>query len=208
MSEFAHRGQLNLFPTTVWSWTLRRSEFRKLEVQLDEVLTRQRPAASTSKLGWSGRRGGPWRSAENLQTDPLLAPLNRLVEKAAREILETLAVDSESFRIARCWLEAAPKWREASGKRLEPEHFLSGLYVVQAPEGGGLVFHDPRMQTNNVALRYKTATPFSAQSAILRVEPGMLVIFPAWLPRSLDSHHAEREFVLAGFDVMVKPRAA
>lgn len=203
MSEFAHRGQLNLFPTTVWSWTLRRAEARSLEAQLDTVLTRLRPAE-----GKAGRRDGAWRSAEDLQTDPQMAPLNRLVETAARETLEVLAVDSESFRIARCWLEVAPKWREALGKRLEPEHFLSGLYVVQAPEGGGLVFHDPRLQTNNVALRYKAVTPFSAQSAILRVEPGMLVLFPAWLPRSLDSHHAEREFVLAGFDVMVKPRTA
>ncbi len=194
---FARKNSIALFPTKVWTLALSEREARLVNQAVMTIIARERAEPG----GWRGRRG-----LEDLHTRPQLLPLSRKIEAAAREIVEELEVDSESFRISRCWAEIEPRWQSANGRRLEPHHFLSGVYAVQTPSHSAVVFHDPRMQTNGTDIRYKAVTDINATSAIIGLESGSLILFPSWLPRSLHNEHAERECITLGFDVAVRPK--
>ena len=197
---FARRNSIVLFPTQVWTHSLAKREAKKVNETVLSIIA----DVHADRKRW--RRKGHRHPLEDLHTRPRLQPLTRKIEAATRQIIEDLAVDSESFKITRCRAEIEPKWQVANGWRLEPHHFLSGIYVVQTPDDSAVVFHDPRMQTNGADLYYKAVTDTNATSVFVPVGSGALILYPSWLPRSLNNQRAEQACITLSFDVMVYPK--
>ena len=196
----ARKNSIVLFPTQVWTHALAKRDARDVNESVMSIIA----DVHADKKRW--RRKGHRHPLEDLHTRPQLMPLNRKIEATTRQIIEELAVDSDSFRITQCRAEIEPKWQVAHGWRLDPNHFLSGIYVVQAPQDSAVVFHDPRMQTNHGNLMFKAVTDINATSAFVPIDSGSLILFPSWLPRSLDNQRAEQACVTLSFDVMVYPK--
>ncbi len=197
---FARRSSIVLFPTQVWTHALTKRDAAQVN---DAVLSIVDDVHADRRI-W--RRRGHRRPFEDLHTRPQLLPLTRKIEAETRQIIEELAVDSDSFRITQCRAEIEPKWQVADGWRLEQHHYLSGIYVVQVPNDSAVVFHDPRMQTNNVDIHYHEVTDMNATSAFVPVDSGSLLLFPSWLPRSINNQRAEQACITLSFNVMVYPR--
>jgi hypothetical protein len=84
-----------------------------------------------------------------------------------------------------------------------PNNFLSGVYYVQVPEGADTInFHDPRPQTAIIRPPVTELTAYNTDQVVVTVGNGTLLLFPAWLPHSVDANHSDRKRISISFNVM------
>jgi uncharacterized protein (TIGR02466 family) len=87
-----------------------------------------------------------------------------------------------------------------------PNNFLSGVYYVQTQ--ATINFHDPRVQTAILRPPVKALTADNTDQVVVRVRDGTLLLFPAWLPHSVDPNRSTRERVSISFNIMFSACAA
>jgi uncharacterized protein (TIGR02466 family) len=132
-----------------------------------------------------------------------LAPLIALVEKLALGVRDFLHIgDCGALKVTGCWANLnAPG--VAHVMHSHPNNFLSGVYYVRVPAGADTInFHDPRPQTG---VMRAPVTELSAQNTdlvVVRVSPGTLLLFPAWLPHSVDANASAERRVSVSFNLM------
>jgi uncharacterized protein (TIGR02466 family) len=132
-----------------------------------------------------------------------LAPLIALVEKLAFGVRDFLRIgDCGALKVTGCWANLnAPG--VAHVMHSHPNNFLSGVYYVRVPAGADTInFHDPRPQTG---VMRAPVTELSAQNTdlvVVRVSPGTLLLFPAWLPHSVDANASAERRVSVSFNLM------
>jgi uncharacterized protein (TIGR02466 family) len=70
-------------------------------------------------------------------------------------------------------------------------NFLSGVYYVQVQDGADTInFHDPRAQTAVIRPPVIALTAYNTDQVVVAVRTGTLILFPAWLPHSVDADSA------------------
>ena len=114
--------------------------------------------------------------------------LTESIGVAVRDVLEHLRIGEVAFEITGCWANVnAPG--AAHGVHSHPNNFLSGVYYVRAPRGGDTVnFHDPRSQTGILRPPVVELTADNTDQVVVRVDEGTVLLFPAWLPHSVDAN--------------------
>ncbi len=198
---FSETSIVNLFPAPVWVHRLARKDAKRINDEVLEMLKHLKASSSSFK---AGRR---WRTPRDMHTRPGLAELNRVVEAASRGVLDHLRAECKTFRITNCWVDIEPKWGAPREREPDSENFLSGLYAIQTAAGSSLLFRDPRLRTESVALGYKEPTQHNSLSATLSIEEGSLIMFPAWLQHSLNNSAGAEDCITIGFTVSVVPGA-
>ena len=84
-----------------------------------------------------------------------------------------------------------------------PNNFLSGVYYVQVQGGADTInFHDPRAQTTIIRPTVTELTAYNTDQVVISVSPGTLIVFPAWLPHSVDANQSELMRISISFNVM------
>jgi uncharacterized protein (TIGR02466 family) len=84
-----------------------------------------------------------------------------------------------------------------------PNNFLSGAYYVQTREGADTInFHDPRSQTAIVRPPVTELTADNTDQVVVKVADGTLLVFPAWLPHSVDGNASGDERISISFNIM------
>ncbi len=63
-------------------------------------------------------------------------------------------------------------------------------------------FHDPRMQTGIIRPPVTELTAYNTDQVVVQVVPGTLLLFPAWLPHSVDRNRSDRERISLSFNLM------
>lgn len=74
---------------------------------------------------------------------------------------------------------------------IHPNCFLSGVLYVQCPESdwpGNLELHDPRPAKLGHYPDYVKESCLTREKEIIKPEVGRLVLFPSWLPHSVDMY--------------------
>jgi uncharacterized protein (TIGR02466 family) len=128
--------------------------------------------------------------------------LTSYINASVKGILDFLKITYESFFITGCWANISAKGARHK-THTHPNNFLSGVYYVQAAAGANTItFHDPRPQTYVIAPAPTELSLESAGSNIMPVKEGMLVVFPAWLPHSVDLNESDKERISVSFNVM------
>ena len=85
-----------------------------------------------------------------------------------------------------------------------PNNFLSGAYYVQVQEGADTInFHDPRPQTGILRPPVSALTSYNTDQVVVKVAVGTLLVFPAWLPHSVDSNASEADRLSVSFNAML-----
>ncbi len=193
---FENRIFQPLFPTYVWVHDLEPEIAARLNRQLAQDLQ-----ALTEPLP----RIEP---GENWQTEQVLHELEQFSEAveifkaASKGVSDALEVVYESFAITGCWANMNPAGARHK-PHTHPNNFLSGVYYVAAPEGGDSIsFLDPRPQQNVIAPPFKRPNQLNALSSDLKVKPGRLVIFPAWLTHSVLTNRSDQLRISIGFNIM------
>jgi uncharacterized protein (TIGR02466 family) len=118
------------------------------------------------------------------------------------QVLELLRVGSAPFEITGLWVNVAAPGG-AVRMHHHPNNFLSGVYYVQVQEGADSInFHDPRPQAAVVRPPVTELTAYNTDQVVVRAEEGDLLIFPSWLPHSVDPNRSDRARISASFNAM------
>jgi hypothetical protein len=163
--------------------------------------------AQQAKKADARKRAG-WSSTEDVLNWPEseLSELARRARSALAHMI-LLARDGVDFVgnvKVRAWArlhEAGAEWPISH----HPRAHWTSLYFAQvrlsepAPENsaGPLVFHDPRGSSVNM-MPHPGAASLNG-TMLLRPEPGLLLVFPAWLQYSIKNLEPKEQLIVVGF---------
>jgi uncharacterized protein (TIGR02466 family) len=186
---------MQLFPTFVWKGDLARQESEPLNRDI---------VAALAGLGapLEGLRPGEnWQSDHGLHERAAFRPLLEWVEAAAANALSYLRIP-RPLVITGCWANVnAP----GTGHRLHSHrnNYLSGAYYVQVQEGADSInFFDPKPQAGVIRPAASEPTAENTEVAMVRVQAGSLLLFPAWLQHAVDVNRSNRTRISVSFNLM------
>ena len=194
-SQIARSEILPVFPTFVWKMQLRRSVSDGIN---RDVLSRLASVLPTISPGQA------WQSEPNWHELPELAGLVSCVERSAVAVLRFLHVAHAGFEITGCWVTVNATGA-AHRMHAHPNNFLSSVYYVQTQPGADTInFHDPRVQTSIIRPPVTQLTAENADQAVVEVQDGTLLLFPAWLPHSVDANSSDAPRISASCNMMFR----
>jgi uncharacterized protein (TIGR02466 family) len=183
-----------MFPTFVWKLQLRRELVQPV---LDLIARLRGPAAELAP-------GSAWQSAHDVHELPELRELVGCFHEAVRSVLRFLRIGNDDFAITGCW---ANLYAPGAAHRMHthPNNFLSGVYYVRTAEGANTInFHDPRAQSAVIRPAVTALTGENTDQVVMPVEPGVLLLFPAYLPHSVDENRSTTVRASLSFNVMFR----
>jgi uncharacterized protein (TIGR02466 family) len=185
---------LRLFPTFVWKAQLKPEVYG----DLNAAILRKLDAIVPPDLA----AGSGWQSGYGLHTLDELRPLVSCICWGVERVLEFLRVGLPKFEVTGCWANVNSPGAAHKMHR-HPNNFLSGVYYVQVQEGADTInFHDPRPQTAIMRPPVAELTAYNTDLVVVNVRDGALLLFPAWLPHSVDANCSDRNRVSISFNVM------
>lgn len=193
---FARVTAQPLFPSTIWIHEVEPDVAvplnDRLAREIDRLISPKPPRAA----------GETWQTEARLQDLPAFKPLTDIFKAAAKGVLDQLAVDYGEFEITGCWANVNPKGG-VHPVHNHPNNYLSGVYYVQIPAGADAIqFHDPRQQVTMISPRIKQYNVHNSIVANVRVAPGQLILFPAWLVHSVDINPDDQPRISVSFNIM------
>jgi uncharacterized protein (TIGR02466 family) len=185
---------LRLFPTFVWKAQLK----PEVHGDLNAAILRKLDAIVPPDLA----AGGGWQSGYGLHTLDEFRPLISCICRAVEQVLDFLRIRSARFEVTGCWANVNCPGA-AHKMHAHPNNFLSGVYYVQVQEGADTInFHDPRPQTAIMRPPVTELTVYNTDQVVVNVQKGTLLLFPAWLPHSVDANRSDRQRISISFNVM------
>jgi uncharacterized protein (TIGR02466 family) len=107
-----------------------------------------------------------------------------------------------AFELTGLWANMNPKGT-AHPIHSHPNNFLSGVYYVRTREGADTVnFHDPRSQTGIIRPPVTELTAENTDQVVAKVSDGTLLMFPSWLPHSVDASGSDETRISVSFNIM------
>jgi uncharacterized protein (TIGR02466 family) len=184
-----------VFPTLIWKIQVAREVYEPLNARilarLDAMLAAVTPGPTES-----------WQSPHGLHKLQEFAQLVTLIDGLAQSVLKFLHIGCDTLQITGCWANVNPKGA-AHRMHCHPNNFLSGVYYVEVPPGADTInFHDPRPQTGILRPPVTALTGNNTDQVVVRVANGTLLLFPAWLPHSVDANPGEESRVSVSFNLM------
>ncbi len=186
-----------LFPAFVWSQQLEDNVAGPLNSQLSQLAYANKPVEAASLPPGRG-----WQTRTDMQTLPEMGQMVEIIHAGAQKVMEFMHAQPSPFEITGMWLNVKPT---GAGHPLHghPNNYLGGVYYVKAPQGSDTInFHDFRMDRFVIAPRYTERVPQNSPISRIDVKEGELVMFPAWLPHSVDPNPTGEERISLAFNIM------
>lgn len=185
-----------MFPTLVWKIELEAQRHQAIGASILAALAHLR--RDLPVLG----PGQGWQSVQTLHQLDAFADLASCVRDATTGILRFLSIGHDAFEITACWANVLASGA-AHKMHHHPNNFLSGVYYVRTFPGADTInFHDPRNQTGIIRPPVVQLTAENTDQVVVKVRNGSLLLFPAWLPHSVDTNTSGQERVSVSFNVM------
>ena len=185
-----------MFPTLVWKLELEPVFHEAVNERIATAITAMRRSLPALAPGQG------WQSEQNLHERDELRDLLGPIRQAATSVLRFLRVGHDVVEITGCWANVlAPG---ASHKmHSHPNNFLSGVYYVRTRPGADTInFHDPRVQASVIRPPVVELTSENTDQVVVKVTNGTLLLFPAYLPHSVDANASEGERITISFNLM------
>jgi uncharacterized protein (TIGR02466 family) len=194
--NFEAADVLRMFPTFVWKADLKPDVHQSLNENIVRKLDQIR--RGEPKLA----PGRAWQSEQPLHTLDEFHDLVSRINDAIEQVLEHLKVRYRAFEITGHWANISIPGAEHR-LHCHPNNFLSGTYYVATHEGADIInFHDPRSQTGIIKPPATELTAENADQVVVTVKNGTLLVFPAWLPHSVDANESEKPRISISFNIM------
>ena len=195
-TKFEAADVLRMFPTFVWKAELKPEVHQRINGTIVRTLDRIR--RSLPELA----PGEAWQSDRALHKLEDFRDLVSCVNDTVTSVLELLKIDCDAFEITGFWANISATGA-GHGMHSHPNNFLSGVYYVQAHEGADTInFHDPRPQPSIIRPPVTELTAENTDQVVVKVKNGTLLVFPAWLPHSVDANSTDKPRISIGFNVM------
>ncbi len=116
--------------------------------------------------------------------------------------LDFLSVKYDSYTITGCWANiSAVKTRHMV--HTHPNKFLRGVYHVETGPGSDTItIDDTRPQAAVIRPDVMESSADNAHQMHLKVHPGNIIIFPSWLPHSVDYNKSTGRRISIAFNAM------
>jgi uncharacterized protein (TIGR02466 family) len=193
---FQKADVLRMFPTFVWRAELRPEVFQPINDSILQTLGELGAPLADLMPGES------WQSGHGLHELDSLRAVADCIGRSADSVLEYLKVGHGSLDITGCWANVnAP----GAGHRVHnhPNNYLSGVYYVRTQPGANTInFLDPRPQTAIIRPPITELTAENTEQVVVDVADGLMLMFPAWLPHSVDPNRSDRTRISLGFNLM------
>ena len=194
--KFQNSDVLRMFPAFVWKGEL------SLEIYgpINDSIIRQLGVMGAPLADVKSRES--WQSDQGLHRLAQFGELVDWVNEATDSVLDYLKVGHEGFTITGCWANVSAR---GAGHPMHshPNNFLSGVYYVQTAQGADTInFHDPRPQTGIIRPPVTELTAENTDLVALKVTDGTLLMFPAWLPHSVEPNRSATTRISIGFNIM------
>jgi uncharacterized protein (TIGR02466 family) len=187
---------LRMFPTFVWK--------AELEPEVHRGINR-RIILKLEKIRQSGPKSEPsqsWQSGHDLFEWEEFHELASCMNDAVRDVLKFLKAGEADFEITGCWANMNPPGA-SHGRHNHPNNYLSGVYYVQTNKGSDTInFHDPRSQAEVIKPPVTELNAENTDQVVVKVRNGMVLIFPSWLPHSVDANRSDQTRISISFNVM------
>ena len=195
-ANFEESDVLRLFPTFVWKAQVAPSIRQGIE---DDVVAKLDEMGRNADAPAPGRG---WQSEKDLHRLDEFRRLVACIHDAAESVLEFLKIGDGDFEITGLWANMNPKG-VAHPFHSHPNNFLSGVYYVRTLESADTInFHDPRPQTGIIRPPVQELTAENTDQVVVKVDDGSLLMFPAWLPHSVDASGSDETRISISFNIM------
>ncbi len=195
-ANFEASDVLRMFPTFVWKAQVAPSVRQDIEYDVLARLHELRRDAGEPAPG----RG--WQSAQDLHHLDEFRGMVSCIHDAAESVQGFLKTGDRAFEITGLWANMNPKGA-AHPIHSHPNNFLSGIYYLHAHEGADTVnFHDPRPQTGIIRPPVTELTAENTDQVVVKVSDGTLLMFPSWLPHSVDASGSDEIRISFSFNIM------
>jgi uncharacterized protein (TIGR02466 family) len=196
-SDIEAADVLRMFPTFVWKAELKPDIYQAINENILRKLRRLRETLPELAPGQA------WQSDQALHELDEFHELVSCVNDTSRSVLEFLKIGCDAFRITALWANVL---MPHAGHKMHshPNNFLSGVYYVQTHEGADTVnFHDPRPQTGIIRPPVTELTAENTDQVVVKIKNGSLLVFPAWLPHSVDANTSKKARISISFNIML-----
>jgi uncharacterized protein (TIGR02466 family) len=186
---------LRMFPTFVWKAKLKPEAYRRINVDILRKLDQLRETMPALVPGQA------WQSNQNLHELDEFQELVSCIDDTSRSVLEFLKVGCDAIRITALWANII---MPRTGHRMHshPNNFLSGVYYLQSHQGADTInFHDPRSQTGVIRPPVTELTAENTDQVVVKVKNGTLLVFPAWVPHSVDANTSKKARISMSFNI-------
>ena len=123
-----------------------------------------------------------------------------LIILTSKRIIEQLDYKVEDITITDMWANVL-KDTEHHPMHTHSNNFLSGTYYLQSDQKASIVFHDPRPAADVIVPRKKETTLNNSSLLSYASKQNRAVIFPSWLPHSVEPNLTNEERVSISFDI-------
>jgi uncharacterized protein (TIGR02466 family) len=195
-ANFEASDVLRMFPTFVWKAQVAPSVRQGIEDDVLAKLDAMRRDAGEPVPG----RG--WQSEKDLHRLDEFRGLVACIRDAAESVLDFLKTGDGAFELTGLWANMNPKGA-AHPIHSHPNNFLSGVYYLRTHEGANTVnFHDPRPQTGIIRPPVTELTAENTDLVVVKISDGTLLMFPSWLPHSVDASGSDETRISVSFNIM------
>ena len=153
---------------------------------------------------WS-KTGGTsnWQSSFDLHLLPEFKVLRDFVLITNKKLLEQMNYDVEDIALTGMWANVLRKG-EAHPPHTHSNNFLSGVFYLYSDETTGILFHDPRVQTEQIVPRKKKNTPENSSVLSFKSTTNTAIIFPSWLTHFVPVHQSEQNRMSVSWNIQLK----
>ncbi len=199
--RFQQAEILRMFPTFLWKAEVARALAIPMNAALLDALVAL--GAPLRDL----QHGQSWQSPHDLHGRAPFHDLVVCIHAAAMAALDYLKVAHRGIAVTGCWANVnAPG--AAHPEHSHPNNYLSGVYYLRAPRGADTIaFHDPRPQVAIIRPPVTALTADNTDEVVVTVTDGTLLIFPAFLPHSVDTHEGAETRLSFSFNLMFEAYA-
>ncbi|MBT3908532.1 MAG: hypothetical protein HOB37_05965 [Rhodospirillaceae bacterium] len=144
-------------------------------------------------------------SADQLHRLEGFAGVSAHFQTEARQLAAHQAVDlaRQDIVVERCWLNVLGRGH-SMGLHKHPNSLYTGLYFLNAPKDGALLFLYNPAKEMGFSMPVKKDNPLNEDAHVIRPKTGELLIFPSALAQSFQVHDAETEHLHLGFTVSAR----
>lgn len=192
---------LSIFSTPVWM-----SVYPDFEEQKETFLTCVRNFKNKNPQGEQKSNIAGYQSPFTLQGEEELRPLFQYVCEMAMQAVQDLNFISNNIFLTHAWVNFNDT-RECMNSEHVHGEVLSGVFYLKVPSGSGkFVLSNPGLNRlwSGISL-VKEKNQFTGEMMRIEPEEGSILLFPAYLPHSVETNAHDDERISISFNLMVLP---
>jgi len=191
----------SIFSTPVWMSVL--PDFEEYQ---DTFLTCVRNFKERNPQGENKSNISGYQSPFTLQGEEELRPLFQYVCEMAMQAVQDLNFIDNNIFLTHAWVNFNDTRQCMNTEHVHGEVFSGVFYLKTPPESGKLVLTNSGLNRLWGGIQLvKEKNQFTGESLRIEPEEGSIILFPSYLPHSVETNNHDDERISISFNLMVLP---